>query len=493
MNTKKITILHSNDMHGDFLAEVQGAGGKLIGGLSLLSGYIGQVRREEKNVLFTISGDMLQGSVIDSEYKGVSTIEIMNYLSPDVVTLGNHELDYGLPHLLFLEKMANFPIVNANMYIKTYHKRLMQPLLIRQIDGFNILFIGIITEEVLLSLKLDNQIGTVISLEDAAKEVGRICDAYKNDDIDLTVLLTHIGFESDKKLASILMPEWGVDMILGGHSHTILEQPVTVNNILIAQAGVGTDQIGRFDITVDGDSNRIIEWKWQLIPIVSGAIQPDADLEKFIDSFRDALDVKYNTLLCRITQKLTHPSRVIETSMGNLFADIFAENANCDVALIGSGSIRQKEMGPVVTLGDVIQIFPYDTSFSRFTINGEQLGEIFSFIMRAENRNGEGECCQVNDSVRAVYDETACKLASLTIRGKPVDQTGHYTIGLSGYHVKYSKEFINFSNEELSVLDTPKETATSMQSVIEEYLRGHQNLSRQVEGRLVYQGKRTSG
>jgi RNase P/RNase MRP subunit p29 len=74
-----------------------------------------------------------------------------------------------------------------------------------------------------------------------------------------------------------------------------------------------------------------------------------------------------------------------------------------------------------------------------------------------------------------------------------VDQAEHYTIGLSGYHVKYSKEFINLSNEELSVLDVPKVTATSMQSVIEEYLRGHQNFSRQVEGRLVYQGKQTSG
>jgi len=305
--------------------------------------------------------------------------------------------------------------------------------------------------------------------------------------------LTHIGFESDKKLAAMLMPEWGVDMMLGGHSHTILEQPVTVSNILIAQAGVGTDQIGRFDITVDGDTDRILEWKWQLIPIVSGAIQPDDNLEKFIESFRDAVDAKYNTLICRTAQKLTNPSRVIETSLGNLLADIFAENANCDVAFIGSGSIRQNEMGPVVTLGDVVQILPYDTSFSRFTITGGQLGGIFSHIMRAENRNGEGECCQVSGSVRAVYDETACKLESLTISGKPVDQAAHYTIGLSGYHVMYSKEFINISTEELSVLAAPKVTATSMQSVLEEYLRGHQNLSRQVEGRLVYQGKPTPG
>ncbi len=105
---KKFTVLHSNDMHGDFLAESQGAEGKLTGGLALLSGYINQVRATEKNVLYVIAGDMVQGSIIDSEYRGLSTIELMNYLAPDVVTIGNHEVDYGLPHLLFLEKLDHF-------------------------------------------------------------------------------------------------------------------------------------------------------------------------------------------------------------------------------------------------------------------------------------------------------------------------------------------------------------------------------------------------
>ena len=152
-------------MHGDFLAESKGAAGNLIGGLALLSGYINKVRQEEKNTLFVISGDMLQGSMIDTEYKGLSTMEIMNYLAPNVVTLGNHELDYGFPHLLFLEKMANFPIVNANLYIKKYNKRLMNPYLILNVDGFDIMFIGIVTEEVMKSLKLDTSIGTFVDLQ----------------------------------------------------------------------------------------------------------------------------------------------------------------------------------------------------------------------------------------------------------------------------------------------------------------------------------------
>ncbi len=486
MRTKPFVILHSNDMHGDFLAEVRGEEGRLIGGLSLLSGYLNRVRREEKNVLYVISGDMVQGSLIDSEFKGISTIELMNYLAPDVVTLGNHELDYGLPHLLFLEKMANFPIVNANLYIKKYHKRLMQPYIILNVDGFDIMFIGIITESVLQALKMDREIGTFITVEEAAAEVGRICNAYKDEDIDLTVLLTHIGFESDKELAAMLDPAWGVDLIIGGHSHTILDQPAVVNGILIAQAGVGTDQIGRFDILVDDDTNSIVDWRWQLLSVDDRLAEPDLELQRFIESYKETVDRKYGTLICRFSQALTHPRREEETALGNLFADIFAERSGADVVLVGSGSIRSKSLGPTVTLGDLYAAFPYDDVLYRCTITGAQLKGIFAHIMRPENRNREGECYQVNREVQAVYNDAERRLELLTIGGIPVADEGQYTILLQGYHYTNSAPNLGLTTEELTALALPKVVSTSARDVLEEYLRTHRNIRSQVEGRLVY-------
>ena len=263
-NLKKLTLLHSNDLHGDFLAER--IDNKLVGGVSMLSGYINKVREEEENVIYCIAGDMFRGSVIDAEYKGVSTIEIMNLLGPDVVTIGNHEVDYGLSHLLFIEKCANFPIINANFHIRTNNKRLFQPFYIAHIDGMKILFIGIITEDVLAQTKMDKVIGSFVDICEAAEEIGRICNTYNPIDIDFTIILTHIGFEEDKKLAAMLDPAWGVDVIIGGHSHTFLEHPVKVNDILIVQAGTGTDQIGRFDIMVDTDLNAVDTYTWSNVP-----------------------------------------------------------------------------------------------------------------------------------------------------------------------------------------------------------------------------------
>jgi 5'-nucleotidase/UDP-sugar diphosphatase len=486
MNVKKFTILHSNDMHGDFLSEIRGEGGKLIGGLALLSGYINKVRSEEENVLYVISGDMVQGSIIDSEYKGISTIEIMNYLAPDVVALGNHEFDYGLPHLLFLEKMANFPIVNANLYIKQFNKRLMRPYLILRKAGFDIMFIGIITEKVIDSIKQDELISSFVSLEEASNEVGRITNAYKNDDIDLTILLTHIGFESDIELAGLLRAEWGVDMIIGGHSHTVLEQPYKENNVLIAQAGVGSDQIGRFDIIVDDDTNSIIDYKWQLIPIDNQIAEPDKKLEEYIDSFKQVIDRKYNTIICKLAVELTHPKREVETSLGNLIADAFADIAECDVMLVGSGSIRSKTLGPIVTLNDLRSCFPYDDTLTRYSINGRQLQQVFTYIMRTENRDSEGECYQVNSKVKAVYDDNLHKLISLTICGEQVQENNVYTICLQGYHFKNSVSNLNISQNDLLTSGRSRVISTSAREVLEEYLHNNQNIKKDVEGRLVY-------
>ena len=486
MKTKKFTILHSNDIHGDFTAELREGQGNLVGGLALLSGFINKVRAEEENVLYIISGDMVQGSLIDLEYKGISTIEIMNYLAPDVVSLGNHELDYGLPHLLFLEKIANFPLVNANLYVKKYNKRLMMPYVIIKKAGFDILFTGIITEKVLDSIRQDELIGSFISLEEASQEVGKITNAYKNDDIDLTILLTHIGFESDIELARLLKPEWGVDMIIGGHSHTILDQPKKVNNILIAQAGVGSDQVGRFDIVVDDETNSIIEFKWQLIPIDGNLAEPDKNLQDYIDSFKDVIDRKYNTIICKLSRKLTHPAREIETSLGNLIADAFAETSQANVVLVGSGSIRVKEIGPLITLKDFRTCFPYDDFLNRYNVEGSTVKQIFSHIMRKENRNSEGECYQVNSAVRAEYDDSKGQLISLTIDGNPVEDIRHYTICLQGYHFSNSATYLNVTNEKLLEAGQHKVITTSAQEVLEEYLRDNQNISRSIEGRLVY-------
>ena len=483
-NLKQLTLLHSNDMHGDFLAEKIDS--KLVGGVSLLCGYVNKVRAEERNVLYCIAGDMFRGSVIDSEFKGISTIEIMNLLGPDVATIGNHEVDYGVPHLLFLEKCANFPIINANFYIRTNQRRMFESHYIAEIDGMKILFIGVITQDVLAHTRMEEYIGSFVDISEAAEEVGRICNAYNAIDIDFTILLTHIGFEEDKQLAAILDPAWGVDVIIGGHSHTLPEQPAQVNDILIVQAGTGTDQIGRFDIMVDTDRNAVDSYTWSTVPINEETCPRDEEMYNFIMHYKEITDKKYNRIVTRLAQRLTHPSRFQETALGNLTADAVCDSLGVDIALMGSGSIRSQTLGPVVRYKDYSECFPFDEATYMLHVTGAQLQRMVRRFLREEAFGGaHTEFYQLSHGLHVVWSRSQQQFKEFTFNGEPLLADKIYKVALSKYHFSNLKEFLDITVEEIEANGGFKVVATSYRDVIEEYFTSHQHLYREMEGRLI--------
>jgi 5'-nucleotidase len=482
---KKLTLLHSNDLHGDFLVEK--VDDKLVGGVSMLSGYVNKVRREEENVIYAIAGDMFQGSLIDSEFKGVSTIEIMNLLAPDVVTIGNHEVDYGLAHLLFLEKCANFPIINANLYMKHNGRRLFRSHRILEIDGMKVLFIGILTEEVLQKTKLEKLIGTLVDIREAAEEVGRICDAYQTEDIDFTVLLTHVGIEADQQLAAILDPRWGVDLIIGGHSHTLLEKPIEVNGIPIVQAASGTDQIGRFDIMVDTDRNSIDSYTWQLIPITPDRCPEDEALKEIIEKYHNITETKYNRILTRFPERYTHPARNRETQVGKIFADAFKDSLGLDIMLHASGSLRSHSLGPIMTLKDLQEMEPFDEEVYRYVVSGSQFRHMMEYMLRDEafDPNAHTEFYQFSEGMRIVYNKKQKKVTSFTMYGREVGDDEKLRVGMHQFHFKNLKTGLDISESEITRIVMQKIIATRSLGLLEEYFSSHPHLTAPEEQRLV--------
>ncbi len=483
-NLKKLTILHSNDLHGDFLAEK--VDDNLIGGVSRLSGYVNQTRREEPNTIYCIAGDMFRGSVIDSEFRGVSTIEIMNMVAPDVVAIGNHETDYGIAHLLFLEKCAKFPIINSNLHIRTNNARLFKPYYIVEIDGMKILFIGILTKDIVNQTRNEGVIGSILDVQEACQEVGRICNAYHAVDIDLTVLLTHIGFEEDKALAEQLDPAWGVDIIIGGHSHTFLEEPTIVNNTLIVQVGTGTDQIGRFDITVDTDTNSLHDYRWQNLPINAEDCPRDAALESIISYYKTQTDEKYQRMVTRFKRQLTHPSRYQETELGDLFADILRDSLRLDIMLLGSGSIRTTELGPIVLLSDLAECFPYNDPIYMCNISGAQFRRMILYMLRDEAlEGGHTEFYQISGGFEIEYDRKTHSFTKFDYGQMPIEDDHIYTVGIQSYHYKNFETMFSVPMDEIVQNGKPRMVATNSQEILEEYLSEHQNLDRNAGDRLI--------
>ena len=482
MATKKLTILHSNDMHGDFLA--QEVNGKETGGLAMLSNYITNVRQEEENVLYVIAGDMFRGSIIDSEYLGLSTIDLVNQLKPDVTTIGNHEVDYGLAHLLFLEKCAQFPIINANLFVTLNNTRLFKPYININIGGMKILFIGILTQEVLATAKQEKVIGTFVDIEEAVKEIGVICDNYRTTDTDMTVVITHIGIEQDRKLAELLDPEWGVNLIIGGHSHTFMDEAEVINGVPIVQAGTGTDIIGRIDIALDTDTQTISDFKWRCDPIDTDTCTPDEIMAEMIGHYQSVTDAKYKRVITRLARKLTHPSREQETELGNLYADMMQDESSFDIMMFGSGAIRKKELGPIVDFQDMVENTPFDDVCWMFQVTGAQFRRMVMHILRDEAWLGDTEFYQFSRGVRIVYRKSTHTLEEFKFNGEDIKDDTLLKICIQNYHYDNFEEFLGIPLEEVKKNMKPRIVATSVNNIVEEYLSTHPGLDARVEGRL---------
>ena len=479
---KHLTILHSNDLHGDFLPQEKN--GVTTGGINYLAGYVKKVRSEEENVLYVNAGDMFRGSVIDAEYRGLSTIDLMNSLSPDVSTIGNHEVDYGLAHLLFLEKCARFPIINANLLVTLNNARLFQPYLQKEIGGMKILFIGILTEEVLAMTKSEKVIGTFIDIEAAAKEIGIICDNYRTRHTDMVVLLTHIGIEADRELAQLLDPDWGVDLIIGGHSHTLMEEPEIVNGVPIVQAGTGSGHIGRFDIEYDTIRNRILDWKWECVSITPETAESDPVMEHLLDRYQGEMNEKFHCIITTFARELTHPSRTQETELGNLYADLLQVDSSFDIMMMGSGAIRKQALGPIVEYQDMVENTPFDDHLWMLKVTGKQFRQMIQFMLRDEAWEGHTEFYQFSKGVRIKYRKSTHTIEEFKFNGEDITDDQELLIALQTYHYDNFTEFFSVPIEEVKANMEPRVVATSVNNIIEEYFMMHQGLDAHVEGRL---------
>ena len=483
MAKKHITILHSNDMHGDFLP--QDVDGKETGGLARLSGYVKKVRAREENVIYAIAGDMFRGSIIDSEYLGLSTIDLVNLLEPDVACVGNHEVDYGLSHLLFLEKCAKFPIINANMFITMNGARLFTPYLNIEVDGLNILFIGILTEEVLASTKAEKVVGTFVDVREAAREVGIICDNYRTKATDITILLTHIGIEADRELASLLDPHWGVDLIIGGHSHTFMDEMEVVNGVPIVQAGTGADVIGRFDLTYNTWHDKLTNVEWKCVPINDETAPTDEVMKQMLDRYQSDTDVKYRRVVGRLARKLTHPSRIEETELGNLYADMLQDESSFDLMIMGTGSIRKQELGPLIEYQDLLENTPFDDTLWMLKVTGAQLRRMVTHVMRDEAWEGHTEFYAFSRGFHCRWRKSTHALEELTFRGEDVRDDQEILIALQNYHFTNFDEFLGVPLAEVKMNMRPRAVASAVNNIFEEYIATHPGLDAHVEGRIV--------
>ena len=258
--TTKITILHTNDTHSNIDAfPANHAKYANLGGVSRRHELIQKIRSQEENVLLLDAGDIFQGTPYFNRFGGVLEMKLMSHLGYDAATMGNHDFDGGLDGFLKAKEFANFPFICSNYdftntildgQTKSHHIFEKGGLKIG-VFGLGIALNGLVSE---LQFKETKHLDPIEMAQESIKKL-------KEAKVDLIICLSHLGYEyatekiSDRKLAQ---KTDGIDLIIGGHTHTFLEKPTVEYNLggnitLVNQVGWAGVQLGRVDFFV-GDN-----------------------------------------------------------------------------------------------------------------------------------------------------------------------------------------------------------------------------------------------
>ncbi len=251
----KLTILHTNDVHSRIEPfPMDGGPYQGLGGAARRAALVEKTRIEEENVLLLDSGDIFQGTPYFNYFGGELEFKLMSAMKYDAATIGNHDFDAGIDGLFKQLPNANFPFVICNYdFSDTIMDGQTKPYEIFEVADIRIGILGLGIE--LEGMVPAKQFGNTRYL-DPIKNANKFAEILKNDEkCDLVICLSHLGYKyKDNKVSDIALAKKSknIDLILGGHTHTFMEQPDKYFNldkkeVMINQVGWGGMVLGRID------------------------------------------------------------------------------------------------------------------------------------------------------------------------------------------------------------------------------------------------------
>jgi 5'-nucleotidase len=263
-NSKKITIVHTNDVHSHIDPfPPEDPLNPNSGGVIARTKIINEIKKDNPNTLILDAGDIFQGTPYFNFFGGEIELKLMSKMGYNASTLGNHEFDNGLKGLAKSLKYANFSIINSNYNLKnTPIENEIKKYEIHIIDGVKIGIFGLGIElNGLVEKKLYNGVEYLNPLEITQD----ITDKLKNEyQCDIIICLSHLGFKYQKEeiMCDLMLARKtkNIDLIIGGHTHTFMKKPVEIKNlvgekVIINQVGCFGINIGKIDFYL---SNKII-------------------------------------------------------------------------------------------------------------------------------------------------------------------------------------------------------------------------------------------
>ncbi|WP_316570490.1 5'-nucleotidase C-terminal domain-containing protein [Neobacillus sp. YIM B06451] len=378
--------MHTNDTHG----HIEYVPKKVTA--------IKQVRQANPNALLLDAGDVFSGTLYFNEYKGQADLEFMNLLEYDAMTFGNHEFDLGTSELKGFVSAAKFPFVSANVNFSndatlknSFHDSISEaPVdgqiyngIIKVVNGEKIGIFGLTTEET----PSISSPGDGVQFEAYIAEATKAVQQFKALGVNKIIALSHLGYNNgtanDLALAKAVE---GIDIIVGGHTHSLLEKPIVDSTgnepTLIVQTGEYSNNLGVLDVQFDL-FGKVIGYDGRLINIgEKSTLLDDTQAKQILDTkYKPAVDAKKAEVVGNTTGVLDGERanvRTRETNLGNLITDgMLAKAKEIDsetvIAVQNGGGIRASIDAGDITMAEVLTVMPFGNSLAIMKLTGSEI------------------------------------------------------------------------------------------------------------------------
>ncbi|MEN1934619.1 5'-nucleotidase C-terminal domain-containing protein [Paenibacillus sp. 102] len=388
-----VQMLGINDFHGQ-LDTVKKINNKEAGGAEYLAAYLRDREKQNPNTLLVHAGDAVGASPpVSALLQDEPTIEFLNDLGFDVGTVGNHEFDEGTEELRRLIyggthpktgnfKGAKFPYVAANVFNKETGRLFLPPFTVKMVQGVPVGFIGVVTTET-PNIVMPSMVKNV-QFTDEVEAINKSAKQLKRLGVKSIVVLAHNGGTTDDtgvtngdivRLANDTDPE--VDVIFGGHSHTFING--TVNNKLVVQANSYGMAFADVDVKIDRKTKDIVEKKAEVVTTYHEGIEPDQQVKKKIDQYKEKIAPLVNEVVGKSTAPLDRKQNAAgESTLGNLIADAQRATMQSQIALMNPGGIRNDLDAGDITWGELYGIQPFGNQLIKVNLTGQDIRDILN-------------------------------------------------------------------------------------------------------------------
>lgn len=410
-----ITILHTNDFHARFepvskydsgCSAEDNTEGKCFGGSARLVTAVEAARQRAGNTptLLVDGGDQFQGTLFYTYYKGKLAAEMMNKLGYDGMTVGNHEFDDGPEILREFIGATNFPILmsNADVSGEPLLADVLQKSTVIEKGGEKIGLIGLTPED---TDELSSP-GDGVVFSDPSQAVQAEVDRLTAEGVNKIVVLSHSGYATDQVVAANTS---GVDVIVGGHSNTLLSNtaeraagpyPTVVNGVQIVQAYAYGKYLGELNVTFD-DAGNVTTASGDLI-VLDGSVAEDEATKARITEAAAPLDVIRNEVVAQAAEGIDGARdncRHRECQMGNLVAEAMLDRVRSQgiqIALANGGGLRASIDAGDITKGEVLTVLPFQNTLSTFFVKGSVVkAALENAVAQYDDPDKDGRFAQV--------------------------------------------------------------------------------------------------